>query len=691
MLGVLYIGFCILCGYMICSCFFPKLSELTKISGEGRRVILLPEYFAKLPAWYLIGTLFVSWLVYLMAYLFQNFDKPLFYGNLVAFLMLVPLLAFFFIRRFKGKGILQKEVLKNTAYKKEISASLRRFFGGGINVYWLYTIVAFVFIASLMFLTFRVSDGTLHVGFSVFSDFAPHLGMIRSFSVSNNFPTQYAHFAGEGVRYHFMFQFMVGNLEYLGMRIDYAFNLPSIFGMLSVYLLLFVLAVQLTKSRLCGALTALLFTFRSSFTVFRYMAEQPKGTVFQVLRDNTEFLSYTQNENWGLWNLNVYCNQRHLAFSLAVLLLAVLLFFPYVSAMGETLSKEKNRLKQFKLLFFTKTAFGVKDIRLAVGMGFVLGGIAFWNGSVLVAALAMLFFMAAVSEYRLDYLISALIALALALFQSAFFVDGAAVSPAFYFGFLAQNKTIFGVLLFIVELTGIVLLTSFAGACLLKGTRRYFLLVAFVPFALAFLLSLTPDIVVNHKWIMLSLMFVSIFSAYLITWLWYRRDWLVRILALFLVVLLTATGIYDYTIVLKRNRNYLSYALDDPVTEWVAENATCDDMFLTPYYSLNNVVLGGAMLYYGWPYYAWSAGYDTYARAEQVKQMYEAGSVAELSALIEQNNIRYIIIDRDCRTSSEYIVREDVIEAAYETVFEYGTGDWATRIFDTTKKLKISR
>ncbi len=689
MLGVLYIGFCILCGYMICSCFFPKLSELTKLSGEGRRVILLPEYFAKLPAWYLLGTLFVSWLVYFMAYLFQNFDKPLFYGNLVAVLVLMPVLVFFFIKRFSGKGIWKNGLPQG--YKKEASASLRRFFGSGINVYWLYTIAAFAFIASLMFLTFRVSDGNLNVGFSVFSDFAPHLGMIRSFSVSNNFPTQYAHFAGEGVRYHFMFQFMVGNLEYLGMRIDYAFNLPSIFGMLSVYLLLFVLAVKLTKSRLCGALTALLFTFRSSFTVFRYMAEQPKGTVFQALRDNTEFLSYTQNENWGLWNLNVYCNQRHLAFSLAILLLAVLLFFPYVSAMGETLLKEKNRLKQLKLLFFTKTAFGVKDIRLAVGMGFVLGGIAFWNGSVLVAALAMLFFMAAVSEYRLDYLISALIALALALFQSAFFVDGVAVSPAFYFGFLAQNKTVFGVLLFIAELTGIVLLTSFAGACLLKGTRRYFLFVSFVPFVLAFMLSLTPDIVVNHKWIMLSLMFVSIFSAYLITWLWYRRDWLVRLLALFLVVLLTATGIYDYTIVLKRNRNYLSYALDDPVTEWIAENATCDDMFLTPYYSLNNIVLGGAMLYYGWPYYAWSAGYDTFARAEQVKKMYEAGSVAELSALIEQNNIRYIIVDRDCRTSSEYVVREDIIEAAYETVFEYGTEDWATRIFDTTKKLKTDR
>ncbi|MGN0506729.1 MAG: hypothetical protein ACI4FZ_09215 [Lachnospiraceae bacterium] len=674
MLGVLYIGLCVLCGYVICSFFFPKLSELTKITGEGHRVILLPEYFVKLPAWYLIGTLAVSWFVYLTAYLFQNVEEPLLYGNLIAFVLFLPLLAFYVFRRLKKSGM------------KEAKASVRRFFCGGVNFYLLYAVAAFVFVTSLMFVTFRVSDGFLKVGYSVFSDFAAHLGMIRSFSVSNNFPTQYAHYAGEDVRYHFMFQFMVGNLEYLGMRIDYAFNLPSIFSMVSVYLLLFVLAVRLTKSKLCGALTALLFTFRSSFTVFRYMAEQPKGTVWEALKNNTEFLGYTQNENWGLWNLNVYCNQRHLAFALGILLLAILLFEPYVSEMGKTLTKETNRLKQFKLLFFTKTAFGIKDAKFAIGMGLVLGGIAFWNGSVLIATLAMLFFMAAVSEYRLDYLISALIALVLSLLQTSFFIHGSAVSPSYYFGFLAENKTFFGVLVFIVELTGMVLAVALAGACLVRGTKRYFLLVFSIPFVLAFTLSLTIDITVNHKWIMTSLMLIGIFAAYLITWLWHRKDWLVKCIAILLVVVLTATGLYDYTIVLKRNKNYLRFNLEDPLTEWIADHATCDDMFLTPYYSLSRVVLGGAMMYCGWPYYAWSAGYDTNTRGNRVKQMYEAASPEELSALIEQENIRYIIVDHDCRTSTEYTVREDIIESTYEVVFECDAGDWMVRIFDTTKK-----
>ena len=52
--------------------------------------------------------------------------------------------------------------------------------------------------------------------------------------------------------------------------------------------------------------------------------------------------------------------------------------------------------------------------------------------------------------------------------------------------------------------------------------------------------------------------------------------------------------------------------------------------------------MGGAMLYYGWPYYAWSAGYDTYTREKEVKKMYQASTVEELKELIEEHNIRYL-------------------------------------------------
>ena len=94
------------------------------------------------------------------------------------------------------------------------------------------------------------------------------------------------------------------------------------------------------------------------------------------------------------------------------------------------------------------------------------------------------------------------------------------------------------------------------------------------------------------------------------------------------------------------------------------------------------------MLYNGWPYYAWSAGYDTDDRAEQVKRMYEASSVEELDALVRANEIRYVIVDYDARNSADYAVREDVIAAAYGAVYQEGEGIYRLTVYDTQAVLQ---
>ena len=123
-----------------------------------------------------------------------------------------------------------------------------------------------------MFYVFHVKDGMLYAGYSVFSDYAPHTAMIRSFSWGNNFPTQYPHFGGEDVKYHFMFQFLAGNLEYLGLRMDIAYNLISILSLESFLMMLYMITVRITGSRAAGVLGSCLFFFRSGTAFFRYVS-----------------------------------------------------------------------------------------------------------------------------------------------------------------------------------------------------------------------------------------------------------------------------------------------------------------------------------------------------------------------------------------------------------------------------------
>ncbi|MDD6035703.1 MAG: hypothetical protein PUC30_05845 [Lachnospiraceae bacterium] len=692
--SILYLLIGVMFGYAVCETLFPDLKRTGNRTFDGQKNVM-SSYLIQIPAWVLSGIIPLTWMTYLTAYCLKVFagkEYPLLLADILMMALFFTATVVLFLLLYRKR----KNRTESVSEKSKVTIGE-----------WIFFALLLIFLTQLFFCTFSVTDGNLNVGFSVYSDFAPHMGMIRSFSYGNNFPTAYSHFAGEDIRYHFLFQFLVGNLELLGMRVDFAFNLPSIFGMLAACMLLYAFAVRLTGKRMVGYLTTLFFIFRSSPSFFRFLAELPKGEVWERLKTQQQFIEYTQNEGWGLWNLNVYCNQRHLAFAIAVMLLALHFFMPYVYAMAGKLSKRREEFAENKgsiskgvclmgylqTFFCTRTAFGVKHPVRALFLGILLGGLAFFNGSVLTACCAMLFFMAAVSDYRLDYLITAVTALVLSLLESKLFIYGSAVSPKFYFGFLADNKTFFGSLDYMWQLWGILLL--FLGGYLLlgRGVKRYLVFVFAVPLLLAFTVSLTPDITVNHKFVMMSEMLLSVFPAIIITEFakkhsTFLKDRLCmrRVVAAMLAVFLTVTGFFEYFII---QRQYKAvYDMNDPVTVWVRENTDSDDIFLSAPYALNTVVLGGAMLYYGHAYYAMSAGYDTYAREAIVEKMFEADSPSALDALIKENGIDYIIVDRDARESRYFHVREDVIAAAYEAVFTYGEDENRLTIYDTGR-LKV--
>ena len=154
------------------------------------------------------------------------------------------------------------------------------------------------------------------------------------------------------------------------------------------------------------------------------------------------------------------------------------------------------------------------------------------------------------------------------------------------------------------------------------------------------------------------------------------------------IVLLTSTGIYDLNCLMKQNNYEMNggfvFKRDDPVTKWVMEHTDSKDIFLSDTYAINNVTMGGAMLYYGWPYFAWSAGYDTAGREAEVIAMFGADTPEGLRALIKKNNIRYIIVDQSARTSQWFELNEDNIKNTYECVYSIGDGEWEFDIYDTS-------
>ena len=643
-------------------CLFPH-----RTAENGNRIwVILPAAFGT-------GVLMLTWAVYIISWMFSvcaGAEHPLFYGNLIVMTVATLVLAVLFKKKKKiifpvAEGMLTRKWI----LRKEII---------------LFTVVA-VFVTWMMFYVFHMKDGILYSGFSVFGDYAPHTAMMRSFSRGNNFPTQYPHYGGQDVKYHFMFQFLVGNLEYLGMRIDIGYNLISIFSLVGFLMILYAISYRMFRSFWAGAAAIVFFFFRSGTAFWQYLWEHFRaGDLAETLRENTSFIGYTTNENWGLWNFNVYLNQRHLAFGLLIVAAAVWIFMEWLEA---GCSHSEKGIAWIGKRIFSKEAWVCRNVEAAVLLGVFLGLTAFWNGAALIGGLLILAGMAVFSDGKLDYAICAALAVFFSELQSKIFVSGSVMSPSFYWGFLAENKSLIGVIGYLAEISGFFFVGLVVTAVFLKRKERAVLFGFLLPLVFAFLVSLTPDINVNHKYVMVSYAFTAVFWGWTVRGIFLAgktgwKKWLGRVVCGILCICLTLTGIYDYVIILRDNDSghRVTVNMNSDLTDWLSENLHKDDLLLTPEYTMDEVTMAGVMLYCGWPYYAWSAGYDTYYRAEQAVTIYTTDDQNVLKETVKQEKITYILFEDGMSFESQEC-REDIIRETYPLV--YTSEDGRIRIYET--------
>ena len=676
MLGMIYLFLAVMLGYE----GSKILTEKNNHAGYAANRIWLI-----LPASFGVGMLVLTWIVYIVSWFASvvgGIKNPLLYGNAAGMIGSVIILLLMFIRKYKNES-------KNKSQNKDKNDRIQMKFWND----WIAdkkrfrkeaVVFAFLlaFITYMMFYVFYMKDGILYSGVTVYGDYAPHTAMMRSFSAGNNFPTQYPHYGGADVKYHFMFQFLAGNLEYLGMRLDFAYNIVSIGALLGFLMLLYELALRITGKMCCGVLTLVFFFFRSGNAFFRFVWEHiQSGDLLSTLSENASFIGYTTNENWGLWNFNVYLNQRHLAFGLLMVTLALYLFMDWLEAGN---AHEERGIVWRRGRLFSKEAWKSRNLEQALLMGLFLGLCAFWNGAAVIGGLLILCGFAVFSDGKLDYALMAGVTIFFSFLQTKIFISGSAMSPQIYLGFLAEDKTLWGVIKYLFWMSGVFFLGLVVLAVFLKRRERMIMLGFLFPTFFAFTLLMTPDINVNHKYIMVSYAYLAVFWAWAVCALWGSGGLRRKFLAIVLTVCLTATGIYDFVVIVKGNGpgRRVTVNMESELTQWLEAHLEKNDLILTPEYSMNEVTMSGAMLYCGWPYYAWSAGYDTNYRAAQAVTIYTTSDREELKDVVKREKITYILFEEGSEFEQQQC-REDVIADVYEMVYE--TGDGRIRIYKTTE------
>src|SRR5438034_3709770 len=304
MLALIYFGLAICVGDFFCRRFYRFESVAHRCAAAILSVLLIS-----------------TWFTYLAGLLFTRARQPLLWGNLLFAIASIAVLSW---SKWKHKVIKRAHGESRNTFAA--STYLPRPKGSGIAD-WLLIAGYVALVSWMMFASFNSTGSKLHISNPQYSDFGPNTAIMQSFAVGHNFPTEYPHFSGDRIRYHFLFYFQAGNLEFLGLNPTWSLNLLSIVTVVAMLVLAMTLGEVVFNSRAVGRLGSLLFFFFGSLSYVPFLRGQ--GSVraaIQAIRQRGDFLPSIfpyRGETWGTWSQVTYLNQRHFASAIGILLLVL--------------------------------------------------------------------------------------------------------------------------------------------------------------------------------------------------------------------------------------------------------------------------------------------------------------------------------------------------------------------------------
>ena len=664
MLAIIYLAVLIILGDAVCRRFFSYVS--------------LPHRVA---ASFLAGLIISSWFTYLSGLAFARTARPLLWGNLLFFSCAGALIYW-----------LRKRRLIDRSDPPPRPAGSDKWDWAAIG---LFLVVAWWMMAS----SFNMNAGRLQIANHEWSDFGPNVAIMQSFALGHNFPTEYPHFSGDRIRYHFLFYFQAGNLEYLGLTPSTSNNLLSAFSLASMLMLVMVLGELLFNSRVVGRLGAALFFFHGSLSYIPFLRSQ--GSVTKALSATKQLQGFLpsgfpyRGEDWGVWSLVNFLNQRHFASAIGLLLLVLVFVVDrYRQATASQSDAASTPPPSPDDLLMESTTLGASaspedgerkrswksllwDVRGFVFAGALLGLMPLWNGAVFIAAAAVLLVLFLLFPLRKQMLALAVAAAVLALPQVIYLRTGhvrKAGYSLFHWGYTLERPTILNVLKYLSFTFGFKwLLIAFALYLATRFQRRMMLAISAL-LAVAFLFQFSEEVLANHKFLNIWLIVANLFVAYGLWQVWQitvRGNALVgRLATAMLLVLVVLGGVIDLFPI--RNSYFVEIPFNgDPLVRWVSEQTDPKAVFLTDRFVTHRLLLAGRRVFHGWPYFTWGAGHLADERDVVYKRLFEERNPLEILKLLHENNISYVAIDNGVRQGG-FIknINEPVYEANFERVFQ---------------------
>ena len=656
MLAIIYLAAATYFGDCICRRFFISLQH-------------------RIATAFLVGVLLSTWITFLAAVALHKISQPLIGANLVFLILFI--------------GV----VLVTWRWPAKIDSERLTRPGGTLrwDLVWLGAFL--IFATWLMFATLSFKHGQFQIAFKAWTDFGANVSVTQSFALGRNFPPEHPFFPGEFIRYHFLFWFQTGNLEFLGLNPVWSVNLLSILSLLALLTLIMTFGEVLFNSRVVGRIGALLFFFSSSLSYLPFLKSQPSmRAALNSIVGATEFLASGypfRGETWGVLSANVFAYQRHLISGIG-LLFVVLIFaaeryragiekreeprlsvVPSINNDGKESAEEANphtidatepRQPRFESL---KTEW-----RGWVLAGAILGLLPYWNSPTYIAALAVFGCLLIFVPLRLGtaLLLAATIVVGLPqvlMLRSGNTLTYSLLNP----GYTLENPTLWLMLKYLVWTFGVKWILLGVAVVFASGFQRRLLLALTSLVVIVFMFQLSMDVFNNHKLLNIWATCVNVYAAFA---LWQISKQKIAGVALAIVLMLATVfgGVVDLFPLHNDPMLAVPYK-NDRLSQWLLARTQPRDVFLSHQLLTHPILFTGRKIYLGYTLFAWTAGYNVPDREALYRQMFQETDPERLKTLLRENKIAYVAIDDGVRKNEALPdLNEWVFEQHFPKVFE---------------------
>ena len=698
MLALIYLALAIYLGNFLCRRFYRFTSVAHRLAAAV-----------------ITGVLISAWFTYLAGLLFTHAKQPLFWGNLLFFVVAIAVLC-----SSIWKSRFRKPTQTNRGIFSATNLYLTRPKGSSIAD-WVLIAGYVVLVSWMMFASFSVKGGNLRISNPEYSDFGPNTALIQSFAVGHNFPTEYPHFSGDRIRYHFLFYFQAGNLEFLGVDPAWSLNLLSIITLVAMLILVMTLGEVLFDSRTVGRVGSALFFFFGSLSYVPFLHKQ--GSVrnainsIRNLRDFLPTIFPYRGDAWGTWSQVTYLNQRHFASAIGVLLLVLIFlaiqyrafyakragakaatktptFEPTVppkaapeTASGnvsypESVPASTSALPAMLVLEATQPAGFSAQTLPSMLPGFIFSGVLLgllpmWNSAIFIAAVPVLALLFVLCPLRLQMLVLAVPAGVIALPQMLYLSTGsgrAQMPKLLHWGYTIDNPTAANVAKYLGFIFGFKwLLIALALIFATSLQRRLFLAVSSL-ILVAFSFQFTIESLANQKFFHIWIIVANLFVAFALWRLWRLSlagtTLLGKVVALGLFLLIIPGGLIDFFPIHNTGWSEVIFK-NDPLIDWLMKETSPRDIFLTDRFVNHPILMAGRRVLYGWPYYGWSAGYNASKYDRLYTELFQGKDPRKVFRLLKENGIKYVAFDNAVR-HGQFIKRpnEQVYARYFPKVFQ---------------------